>query len=314
MDLDVIIPTYNRHASLERTLVSFLNMPVPAIHSLSVTVADNNSTDATRETVDRIAPAFQGRLRYLAATRGQGTSFARNAGILATSSELVGFIDDDEEVDTGWAETVFAAFADATVDYIGGPYAPVWEAEPPAWVNHPNTRTGLGWADYGPVARPYEDDGFDAHALGGNTVMRRSCLERVGFYSEELGGRVGNRLGGEDTDMHQRLKAAGCHGMYLPNLVVHHHIPASRLTKRYMRRWAFWTSVSVSRLMLQHPQAGPYWFRLPRWMYGQLLRCPFEMLTALRAGDPAGIFNHELTLWRFAGVFHGTHFFRWRQG
>jgi GT2 family glycosyltransferase len=309
MELDLIVPTYNRQTSLERTLISILNMPVPTRHSISITVADNNSTDATRETVERIAPLFGGRLQYVIADHGQGSSFARNEAILATESELLGFVDDDEELDMRWAEVVFAAFEDPDLDYAGGPYSPVWEAPPPAWINHPNTRTGLGCADYGTEIRAYEDPKFDAQILTGNFVVRRRCLDKVGLFAEKL-GRVGDRLlGGEDVEMNERLKKAGFHGLYLPGLIVYHHIPAARLTRSYMRKWAFWTSVSFARIVLQNP-VGVQWLGLPRWMYGQLLRAPFRWLKALILGDTAEVFNHELTMWRFSGVFYGVYFFR----
>jgi hypothetical protein len=110
--------------------------------------------------------------------------------------------------------------------------------------------------------------------------------------------------------MHQRLKSAKFHGVYLPKLLVSHHIPATRVTKQYLRRWAFWTSVSNGLRMLRRPSAVPHWFRLPRWMYGQLLRCPFGWLKSFIGGDAAGSFSQELTIWRFCGVFYGMHMFK----
>lgn len=39
---------------------------------------------------------------------------------------------------------------------------------------------------------------------------------------------------------------------------------------------------------------------------GRLLRAPFRWFRALSHGNPADLFHHELTLWRFAGLFHGV--------
>ena len=310
MDLEVIVPTYNRCASLERTLLSILKVPIPDCHSLSVIVADNKSTDNTKQVVEAHIPSFHGRLRYVAATKGQGSSFARNAGILATKSELLAFIDDDEELDAKWAETAFRSLSDPAIDYLGGRCEPVWEATPPPWVDHPNTRTGLGWADFGSLPRGFQEADFPGVLLSGNSVIRRRCFDRIGLYSESL-GRSGNRLmGAEDTEVHERLRMAGFHGLYLPDLVVQHYIPASRLTKRYMRRWAFWTSVSTVRMILPRPEAGPKWFGLPRYMYGRLLRSPFQLIRSALAGQPAETFHHELNIWRFMGTFYGKHFYR----
>src|ERR1051326_4153104 len=101
MRLDVILPTYNRHQLLEVALQSLLAAEMPSDLSVSVTVVDNNSKDATRETVETYKPKFGGHLQYVFEKK-QGRSHALNAGINATTGELVGMIDDDEQVDRFW--------------------------------------------------------------------------------------------------------------------------------------------------------------------------------------------------------------------
>ncbi|RPJ56416.1 MAG: glycosyltransferase, partial [Dehalococcoidia bacterium] len=51
--VSVIIPAYNREKMIGRTLQSFLNQDYPK-HLYEIIVADNNSTDATREVVRRL--------------------------------------------------------------------------------------------------------------------------------------------------------------------------------------------------------------------------------------------------------------------
>ena len=65
MRLDVILPTFNRHQLLERALDSLLAAEIPADLSVFITVVDNNSSDATRETVETYQSRFCGRLRYV---------------------------------------------------------------------------------------------------------------------------------------------------------------------------------------------------------------------------------------------------------
>jgi hypothetical protein len=48
---------------------------------------------------------------------------------------------------------------------------------PPDWLNHPHTRCGSGWADFGDVRRQVEDD-FDALLKGGNCVLRANCFDK----------------------------------------------------------------------------------------------------------------------------------------
>jgi glucosyl-dolichyl phosphate glucuronosyltransferase len=308
MQLDVVIPTYNRCVSLERAVRSLLNAPIPEGNQVRVIVVDNRSTDATRSVVERLASESSERVLYVAENRNQGRSFALNAGIANAAAELIGFIDDDEEIDEGWFQAIFTAFSDPSVDYIGGPYHPVWPMTPPDWLNHPHTRCGIGWADFGDVRRQFEDE-FDALLMGGNSVLRRSCFDKVGVYSTLLGRTAKRLLAGEDADMHARLIAAGLRGFYHPELIIYHHIFADRMKKSYMRSWAFWASASDGYASRTSKPKGPHFLGLPRYVYGKTLGAPLRWGKALLAPDgAANAFHEELTLWRLAGKFYGRNF------
>src|SRR5262249_36432863 len=123
MRLDVLMATYNRSDLLARALESFLAADRPAGWEVTFTVIDNRSTDDTKAVAHSFVPRFDRRLRYLYEAR-PGRSHALNNGIAATTGELVGMIDDDEEVDHSWLTTIAKAFEDPSVDFIGGPYVP----------------------------------------------------------------------------------------------------------------------------------------------------------------------------------------------
>jgi glycosyltransferase involved in cell wall biosynthesis len=133
MRLDVILPTFNRHELLKLTLESLLAADTPPGLSVIVTVVDNNSADTTKDTVESYRPRFSGRLQYVFEKK-QGRSQALNAGINATSGDLVGMIDDDEQIDRRWFCRIYEMFASGEVDFIGGPYVPRWPGAPPAWL------------------------------------------------------------------------------------------------------------------------------------------------------------------------------------
>jgi cellulose synthase/poly-beta-1,6-N-acetylglucosamine synthase-like glycosyltransferase len=287
MRLDVIIPTYNRCRLLERTFESLLNASAPSGLDVKITVVDNNSTDLTRTVVEKWAQEFNGRL-----------------------GDLVGMIDDDEEIDRGWYARIQSAFSHSDVDFIGGPYVPRWGASPPAWL--PINYVGvIGWIDGGNQVTPY-DKNYPGILMGGNAIIARAMLQRVGLYKTSL-SRTGKRLlAGEDEDMYQRLLAAGARGLYLPDLIIHHYVPPERLTKRYFRQWCFWRGVSRGTLGKEKQSPEAHLAGVPRWLYGEAARGALRMAsrTIKRQIEPDRHFSDELAVWDLAGFFYGRHFYK----
>jgi glucosyl-dolichyl phosphate glucuronosyltransferase len=309
MKLDVVIPTYNRQHLLVLTLRSLFSADVPAGLEILVTVVDNNSTDETKSVVQQFVKEFPKAVRYCTESR-QGRSHALNAGITSTSGDLVGIIDDDEEIDREWYKTIFNAFTKGDVDFIGGPYVPRWSTAQPAWMPR-EYGSVVGWVDGGDREVPF-DHSYPGILMGGNAVFKRSILEKVGLFATWLGRTDKGLLSGEDEDLYERLLRAGAKGMYLPSLIIYHHIPAERLTKRYFRSWCFWRGVSVGLLDRKRKASCPYLMGIPRWQYrkaaeGVLLKLRYLFL---RPSDPARAFASELGIWDFGGRFYGRHFRR----
>jgi glycosyltransferase involved in cell wall biosynthesis len=311
MQLDVIIPTYNRQDLLPRTLKSLLEAQAPAGLTVEVTVVDNNSKDKTRQVVEEWQKKFQGRLHYLFEAR-QGRSAALNKGILSTRGELVGMIDDDETIDGEWYRAIYEAFKNSAVDFIGGPYKPDWGAPCPAWL--PRKYVGvIGWIDGGTEIRPY-DASYPGILMGGNAVLRRRVINRVGLYLTSLGRTDKHLLAGEDEEMYRRLLEAGARGFYLPGLIIYHYIPPERLTRRYFRSWCFWRGVSMG-LLSRNKKAGAsikVLAGVPRYLYGEALRGLVkrgaELLRFTKDADQG--FAGELAAWDLAGYFYGKHLYK----
>jgi glucosyl-dolichyl phosphate glucuronosyltransferase len=302
MQLDVILPTYNRQHLLGLTLESLLAAEVPSDLTVSVTVVDNNSSDGTRQAVETYKPKFGGKLQYVFEKK-QGRSHALNAGINATRGELVGMIDDDEQVDRSWFVCIYKMFSAGEVDFIGGPYVPNWGAERPVWLPDSDTAV-IG------VVSAKSQHAFgtsQAQLMGGNAVISRAVLRKVGLYSTDLGRKGKLLLADEDTDMYRRLLAAGAKGMYVPDLIIYHYIPPERLTKRYFRSWHFWRGVSSGFLDRRQPQQVPYLFGVPRHIVGRAARASLQILRrwARLKRDPSETFTDELKLVDLAGFFYG---------
>ena len=309
MRLDVVVPTFNRAEGLKETLDSLLAAEVPAGMQVSITVVDNNSRDNTKEVVEEYARRFPGRVNYVF-EKQQGRSAALNAGIAATCNELIGMIDDDEEIEPHWYRVVHAAFAEDEVAFVGGPYVPRWPGEPPQWI--PRDYGGVvGWVDGGNERVQFGQD-YPGILMGGNAVIRRSVLQAVGPYNTSLGRTDKHLLSGEDEDMYHRLLHAGAKGFYIPEMIIYHKISPDRLTKKYFRSWCFWRGVSLGLLEKTRKQSVAYLFGVPRWQYKSAARGLVSALTGLIISpkEERQAFASELALWDFLGLFYGRHFRR----
>ena len=311
-DATVLIPTFNRAALLDETLQSLRRLRLRAGRTWNVIVVDNNSSDDTRSVVERHGQDFPVPLRYLFEGR-QGRSSALNAGIAASDGALVAMTDDDVRVDEEWLEAACAALlddADASMAYAGGPVTPRWEAQPPPWLDL--TRGDL-WGtiaiqDHGP--HPFVYDDRRKVPLGANLAARRTLFDRIGTFRADLGRSNGTRvLGQEVPELLARARAAGFRGWYVPEMRVAHHVPASRLTRQYFRRWWFGKGVSRAVLEASRPvtelgvdlSTTPHVFGVPRYMYGCALRDAAGWLRHTVTGREPDAFRHQMMLAYFLG-------------
>jgi hypothetical protein len=209
-------------------------------------------------------------------------------------------------VEWSWYSAVAEAFNDPAVDFIGGPCLPAWEAAPPGWL--PRKWQGvIGFVDNGANRMPFRAEG--AILIGGNAVIRREVLQRVGLFSTDLGPTAERRMFScEDEDLHARLIAAGARGHYVPALRVRHRVPPHRMTKRYYRRWSFWNGVSKSVLDAQRPLPGRRIGQIPRHLVGAAAWGVLHSLGARR--DPAAAFDGQLRVVHLAGFIYGAYWYR----
>jgi len=305
MTLDVLIPTYNRSALLRRTLDSLLAADQPRSMPCVVTVCDNNSSDDTAAVVAEYQARFGGRLRYVFERR-PGRSSALNSAIAASSGELVAMIDDDEEVDRSWLCCIEDAFGDCSTDFIGGAVVPRWTTPEPHWLP-PGYGAVIGRVDSGSDIRQFGPE-FDGMLTGGNAVIRRRMLTRIGPYRADLGRSATRLMSCEDEDAFKRLLAVGAKGFYRPDLIVHHYVAAERVAKGYFRRWCFWRGVSLGMLDRQQPQNAKYLLGVPRYLYGRTARATAEAIRGMIRGlPPARRFENELAWWDLMGFVWGKH-------
>lgn len=193
MKVSVIIPTYNRAATVVRAVESVLAQTLPPDE---IIVVDDGSTDHTAAVLDR----FRTRVRIIV-QRNQGASAARNTGIRAASCEVIAFLDSDDY----WRPTklerqmeLFRRFPEATccvcnarLEYETGEVLYSFDV---AGLK-PATETGL-WTN------PMEVLVTRFLLFNQVVAVRREALHSAGFFDESL--RIM-----EDYDLQLRLALTG---------------------------------------------------------------------------------------------------------
>jgi glucosyl-dolichyl phosphate glucuronosyltransferase len=301
----VIIPTFNSAQLLAQTLDAIAGRSrLP--HRWEVIVVDNNSTDDTRNVVAVRAASFPVSLRYVFEP-AQGRSHALNAGIRASQASALVFTDADVVVDESWLPAAVHPLLSGDVDYTGGPVRPIWGAARPDWL--PMDRTDL-WGtvailDYG--SEPFVFEERRRVPLGANMAVRRTLIDRIGFFDGRLGRSGTKLLGQEVPEFLGRARSAGARGLYVPEMAVNHHVHAWRLNKQYFRRW--WYGKGRSRAVLDRirpiDELGVDLSSARRLAGVPLFMLRGALMDAvgwlMDRADPAERFRHEVMLCYFTG-------------
>ena len=305
MKLNVIVPTYNRAASLEKTLLSLAKAELPPDFEVVVTVVNNNSTDRTAQAVEEMRGHFTDkRLEYLFEEK-QGRSNAVNCGITSADGDLITMIDDDIQIAADWFVEIEKIFRRRwnEIDFAGGKILPEWESEEvPDWIE-PLKDGVICWRDYGDEEWRYARD--TPMLTGGHAVFKASVFKEIGLYSAHLGVKGKNLLSCEDDIMFDKLLEAEKTGFYFPKLVVRHYVPKYRVSKNYYRQWCFGAGASWYLMDIYYkPFAGARVFGVPRWMYKTALVNLLARIKSTLFRREKEVLKHEKSILVFAGFFY----------
>ena len=276
MEVSITIQTYNRADELRKTLLSLAKVKTAGLPKHEIVVVDNNSSDQTRNVVEELKSAFPGTLRYVHELR-QGLSHARNRAINEARFEIVAFLDDDVDVNVNWLRNLAAAFDAGNYAAIGGRAYLVFPSARPTWLAE-RSDGALTRMDYGPKSRAAAPD----ELYGVNLSIRKEWLQQVGGFRTDL-GRIGTcLLGSEETDVLERIAAAGGKLLYEPGAEVGHRVPVSRLRRRWFWSRSYWGSRGEAR-MIPSSSVTLYGFLRASWRLG---RAGGKVIWALISNGP----------------------------
>ena len=188
--------------------------------------------DHNDQLLDRAKLEFKDAL-VVANRSTKGLSGARNTGVATSTGDVIAFLDDDAYAEPQWLEKLTRPMSDPNVVGAGGWIVPHWESSPAPWF--PKTFywiLGCSYAGLPPSGAQIRNP------IGANMAMSRRLFASVGGFTSGI-GRIGViPLGCEETEICIRYAAqAPNEGFVLArDAIVHHRVPASRLTWHY-----FWT-------------------------------------------------------------------------
>lgn len=237
MRLSVVISTRNRAKGMQGVLDAFAGMEVPKDISWELLIVNNGSSDRT----GRVLAMEKSRNRLPLRILSQpvpGKCRSVNAALAVVTGDPVILSDDDMTPCRAWLATYAKAARERPeVSGFTGRIHPVWEREPPQWMQTdgpyavPEGVTNR--RDYGELECLLSKEEIPG---GGNTALRKSVFELLGGFREDMG--PGTRIPfAEDTEFFTRYLRAGGRFCYLPGACMNHFNAAERLTKPYVAQW-----------------------------------------------------------------------------
>ncbi len=282
--ISVIIATRDRAALLGSTLDALISQQSPGAHC-EIIIVDNGSVDETPEVVTAARERSPHPVIYLRETR-PGKSHALNTALEHARGDILVLTDDDVLPSPGWLAAYARAFAETEADFAVGRILPLWEAPRPRWLS-PAVYGVLAIPDGG-SARLTIAPGQNDHImpLGANMAIRRRVMERVGGWDPRLGKLQGTLRTGEDHEFALKMTTAGFTGVYEPQALVAHRVPADRLRLGYFHRWFRDNGAVEAELEEQYPFEGPYLFGVPRYRWRLCARDVWSLLRGVATLDP----------------------------
>jgi len=228
--LSIIVCTYNREKYIGECLSRLAKQDIDQ-STYEVLIINNQSTDHTQAVIDKIITQYP-KINFRSfIEENQGHTYARNRGIIEAKGNLLSFIDDDAFVQTDYCKEIIKFFkTHEKISDIGGRIIPKYEKTEPPWMSK-YLLPLVAAIDLGNLPKPFKGNKFP---IGANMAFRKSIFEKYGVFDVNLGRRGAGLEGGDEKEMFIRLKRGGEKIFYVPEVVVKHIIPGSRIEKSYI--------------------------------------------------------------------------------
>jgi len=196
--ISLYVPCFNAVLSLPLVLES---VRAQSLRPAQIIVVDDCSTDSTAE----VAARFDD-VELIRHDVNRGVGATRNTALAAARHPLIASLDSDVIADEFWLERLVVAMVESPLVGVFG-----------ALVERNAVRLPDRWrARVMPLLYPGEGDIDDAVLFGSNTLFTAAALRAVGGYDPRYTRAF------DDTDLGNKLRAAGLHIRYVHRAVCEH--------------------------------------------------------------------------------------------
>lgn len=214
----VCVSTYQRPRGLARLVDAIADLEVPPDVEPALVIVDNEVVEPPQE-----APRIDGWTTTRVTEARRGIPFSRNRAVAeAGDTDAIVFFDDDEVPRPDALVRLVAVWRETGADVVQGASVPVFETEPPSWIE----RTGY-------FVRSFDHDGVEIPSFRARTSNVLVAARVFGVADPPFDeGLV--LSGGSDSYLFRTAEAAGYRFVAAPSSVVEEHIPASRTDPRWL--------------------------------------------------------------------------------
>ena len=215
--LSIIIPNWNGGKFLPTCLDALKRQTYPYCE---VIVVDNASVDGSQKLLQEQYPW----VRLVQLPENRGFTGACNAGIRAATGGYISLLNNDTEVDAGWAAAVVDAFErHAEIGIVASKMLlfdkrdHIHTAGDYFTVDGRAGNRGVWQQDHG----QFDKEEYVFSACGGSSAYRKSMLDKIGILDDDFFFSL------EDIDLAWRAQLTGWRCLYTPKAIVYHHLSAT---------------------------------------------------------------------------------------
>jgi succinoglycan biosynthesis protein ExoA len=265
--LSVVIPVRNEERFIADTLLSLINQEYPR-NRFELLVVDGQSSDRTRDVVERIIRENHGVAISLLDNPGILSSSARNIGIRAARGKLISVIDGHVSIPDRFLFQNMERLKEANGALCLSRPAPLdvpgLNGGKPYWLAIAR-KSWLGHSTKSFIYSKYE--GF-VDPMSAGFAYDRSVFDKVGYFDESFDAA-------EDVEFHYRLKQAGILAYTAPELLIYSY-PRESVAALFRQQIRY--GEGRARLVKKHPEAFTKETLVPVGVFLVTITAPFALL------------------------------------